>query len=84
MDLVYYEASPSFCAPDSSVGFMGTIGRTCNASSIGVDGCDLMCCGRGYTTEEYVAKERCNCVFHWCCKVTCDTCRRTRLRHICK
>ena len=83
-DLVYYEASPSFCHPDTSVGFSGTSGRECNASSIGVDGCDLMCCGRGYRTQSYVAKERCNCIFQWCCEVRCDTCKRVRLRHICK
>ena len=74
-DLVYYESSPNFCE--------GTRGRECNATSIGVDGCDLMCCGRGHVTEQYTARERCNCIFHWCCKVTCDICTITRTRHRC-
>ena len=82
-DLVYFENSPSFCDMDASVGVAGTSGRECNASSIGVDGCDLLCCGRGYRTEKYVAVQRCNCAFHWCCQVTCDACKQTRTRQVC-
>lgn len=82
-DLVYFENSPDFCGEDNSIGFKGTKGRECNATSIGVDGCDLMCCGRGFKTETYIHKERCSCTFHWCCHVKCDTCTRTRMRHTC-
>ncbi|XP_064598197.1 protein Wnt-1-like isoform X2 [Liolophura sinensis] len=82
-DLVYFENSPDFCVEDNTIGFKGTKGRECNATSIGVDGCDLMCCGRGYKTETYIHKERCSCTFHWCCHVKCDTCTRTRMRHTC-
>ncbi|ELT95358.1 hypothetical protein CAPTEDRAFT_110406 [Capitella teleta] len=82
-DLVYFERSPTFCTKDPSIGHTGTHGRPCNASSIGVEGCDLLCCGRGYRSELYTARERCNCIFHWCCKVTCDTCTKTKVRHIC-
>ncbi|KAK2139725.1 hypothetical protein LSH36_1636g00003 [Paralvinella palmiformis] len=82
-DLVYYESSPDFCERDSVTGFRGTRGRLCNATSIGLDGCELMCCGRGYRTETYSARERCNCIFHWCCEVTCEICNRTRMRHTC-
>lgn len=32
-------------------------------------GCQLLCCGRGYITEEIEQIERCNCTFHWCCQV---------------
>nr|ALS19774.1 wnt1 [Novocrania anomala] len=82
-DLVYFEDSPSFCNPEPAIGFHGTMGRECNATSIGVDGCDLMCCGRGHTSKSYMAKERCSCTFHWCCKVHCEICTRTKMRHTC-
>lgn len=37
-DLIYFEESPDFCVPNHKYGVMGTQGRTCNASSIGVEG----------------------------------------------
>ncbi|KAL4217485.1 Protein Wnt-1 [Mactra antiquata] len=82
-DLVYFEESPNFCDKDDSIGFLGTSGRECNATSIGIDGCDLMCCGRGYKSETYTVRERCSCTFHWCCEVKCKVCTRTKIRHTC-
>ena len=82
-DLVYYEKSPDFCEPNPSYGITGTKGRQCDDDSMGVDGCDLMCCGRGHQTETYVARERCNCTFFWCCEVQCKVCTKTKLRHRC-
>nr|CAD37164.2 Wnt1 protein [Platynereis dumerilii] len=82
-DLVYFEESPTFCDENRTLGLQGTTGRQCNVSSIGVDGCDLMCCGRGWVEETYLSKERCNCTFHWCGQVTCHICNRTRVRHLC-
>ncbi|XP_015906154.1 protein Wnt-1 [Parasteatoda tepidariorum] len=82
-DLVYFENSPDFCFPDSNLGHRGTLGRICNASSIGVDGCDLMCCGRGHKAEHREETSRCNCTFHWCCQVECRTCKTRRLVHSC-
>nr|XP_027201897.1 protein Wnt-1-like isoform X1 [Dermatophagoides pteronyssinus]XP_027201898.1 protein Wnt-1-like isoform X2 [Dermatophagoides pteronyssinus] len=74
-DLIYFEESPDFCIPNHKYGIMGTQGRQCNASSIGVEGCHLLCCGRGYETEEIEEYERCNCTFHWCCQVNCKICK---------
>lgn len=82
-DLVYFENSPSFCERDSKIGFGGTTGRECNSTSIGIDGCDLMCCGRGFQSSTYVVRERCSCTFHWCCSVRCEVCTRTKIQHTC-
>ncbi|KAL0181082.1 hypothetical protein M9458_023488, partial [Cirrhinus mrigala] len=32
---------------------MGTQGRICNKTAQQANGCDLMCCGRGYNTHQY-------------------------------
>ena len=82
-DLVYFEVSPDFCERDEAIGFPGTTGRECNATSIGIDGCDLLCCGRGFKSEQYTVRERCSCTFHWCCEVKCKICTRTKIRHTC-
>lgn len=82
-DLVYLEQSPDFCNRHPRLGIQGTHGRQCNDTSIGVDGCDLMCCGRGYRTEELHVVERCACTFHWCCEVKCKLCKVKKIVHTC-
>lgn len=82
-DLVYLEPSPGFCTKNPRLGIQGTSGRQCNDTSIGVDGCDLMCCGRGYRTQEVIVVERCSCTFHWCCEVKCKLCRTKKTIHTC-
>ncbi|KAK9888593.1 hypothetical protein WA026_000828 [Henosepilachna vigintioctopunctata] len=82
-DLVYYEMSPPFCERKPQFGIQGTHGRVCNAHSIGVDGCAIMCCGRGYRTHEKIVAERCNCTFHWCCEVKCEICRTRKIINTC-
>lgn len=83
-DLVYFDSSPSYCEKDTSIDFPGTYGRECNATSIGIDGCDLLCCGRGYVSKSYMVRERCSCIFRWCCDVKCEVCTRTKVLHTCK
>nr|ARJ36956.1 wnt1 [Membranipora membranacea] len=84
-DMVYFEDSPDFCDSDTlaKYNFEGTSGRECNATSMLIDGCQLMCCGKGYRTETYTAKKRCHCTFEWCCEVHCEVCTEQRTRHIC-
>lgn len=64
--------------------FAGTQGRQCNRTSHGMDGCNLMCCGRGYNTQKMTVRERCDCKFHWCCYVECKMCTQTVEVHTCK
>ncbi|XP_041988614.1 protein Wnt-1 [Aricia agestis] len=82
-DLVYLEPSPGFCEKNTRLSILGTHGRTCNEASDRVDGCDLMCCGRGFRTQTMFVVERCNCTFHWCCEVKCKLCRTEKVVHTC-
>ncbi|XP_033120788.1 protein Wnt-3-like [Anneissia japonica] len=83
-DLVYYETSPTYCDYDPDNGSFGTTGRVCNASSHAIDGCELMCCQRGYRTQRVERIERCDCQFIWCCEVVCKQCKREYDVHTCK
>ncbi|XP_063952373.1 protein Wnt-5b-like [Lytechinus pictus] len=83
-DLVYLEQSPDYCVPDIQTGSLGTTGRECNKTSMGTDGCTLMCCGRGYNSFTKEVVERCKCKFKWCCYVKCRKCRTLVDVHVCK
>lgn len=83
-DLVYSEDSPDFCKPNRKTGSLGTQGRHCNATSPGVEGCELLCCGRGYDTRQVREKMNCRCRFKWCCEVTCDTCSFKKAINTCR
>ncbi|CAG2177284.1 unnamed protein product [Oppiella nova] len=75
-DLIYLQSSPDFCEKNDKIGSLGTHGRACNRTSNAIDGCELMCCGRGYKIRRERVMERCNCKFHWCCYVECDHCSK--------
>nr|XP_023649567.1 protein Wnt-4a [Paramormyrops kingsleyae] len=83
-DLVYLDPSPDFCDHDAKSGVLGTAGRYCNKTSKAIDGCELMCCGRGFHTEEVKVVDRCSCKFHWCCYVKCKQCRKKVEMHNCR
>ncbi|KAK3098176.1 hypothetical protein FSP39_016897 [Pinctada imbricata] len=82
-DLVYLEESPDFCEYDLRSGSLGTKGRQCDKDSLGIDGCTLMCCGRGYYTIVRELKEDCDCKFVWCCRVDCKKCSQRVELHYC-
>ena len=83
-DLIYLQQSPDYCLANDHTGSVGTTGRQCDKDSEGMDGCELMCCGRGHNTFKTNVLERCQCKFQWCCEVKCKTCRREVDIHTCK
>ncbi|CAA9997655.1 unnamed protein product [Nesidiocoris tenuis] len=84
-DLIYLDASPNYCQANSQLGTLGTKGRTCNKSTTtDLASCNVLCCGRGYNTHQYFKPTRCNCKFHWCCYVECQTCNELVQIHTCK
>ncbi|KAK7826292.1 hypothetical protein U0070_021306 [Myodes glareolus] len=83
-DLVYVDPSPDYCLRNETTGSLGTQGRLCNKTSEGMDGCELMCCGRGYDRFKSVQVERCHCRFHWCCFVRCKKCTEIVDQYVCK
>ncbi|XP_015608170.1 protein Wnt-11b-1-like [Cephus cinctus] len=74
-NLLYTTKSPDYCSPDKNRGSLGTIGRQCNGSSSGYEGCEYLCCGRGHVTKTEEILERCECKYISCCYVKCKTCR---------
>ncbi|CAF90812.1 unnamed protein product, partial [Tetraodon nigroviridis] len=82
--LVFIHKSPNYCVEDRRRGVAGTRGRRCSRSSGGADGCNLLCCGRGYNTHVVRHVQRCDCKFVWCCYVRCRRCERMNDTHTCK
>lgn len=82
-DLVYLNESPDFCEFKPEKGSLGTRGRECQKESPGLDGCRLMCCGRGYQTLIEEEVHDCDCKFFWCCEVRCKQCRKLTEKHYC-
>ncbi|CAF0964130.1 unnamed protein product [Adineta ricciae] len=76
-DLIFYSSSPNYCERNLELGSLGTIGRVCNRSSRAIDGCDLLCCNRGYQSQIVTVRDQCNCRFQWCCYVQCQSCVTT-------
>eukprot|EP00111_Clytia_hemisphaerica_P025039 TCONS_00073720-protein len=78
--LIYITDSPSYCKPNPLLGLPGTLNRECDHTQD--NSCNKLCSKCGYRKHSVVKKHintKCNCKFHWCCKVTCDTCIERRL-----
>ena len=82
-DLIYTETSPDFCKPNRKYGSLGTKGRECDPFSLGVGGCDNLCCGNGFKQKKITVFENCNCKFKWCCEVVCQTCIVIKTVYLC-
>ncbi|XP_055680175.1 protein Wnt-2 isoform X2 [Lutzomyia longipalpis] len=84
LELVYLQPSPNYCERDVHLGSLGTMGRHCNRTARGIEGCDLLCCGRGYNTHQINRTWQCRCKFQWCCHVQCDICHEHYEEYTCK
>ena len=73
-ELVYLTDSPDYCKRNRTLGVMGTKGRTCRRQGRGPESCSYVCCGRGFDSRVVTLRKQCDCVFHWCCYVTCKEC----------
>ena len=88
--LVFLDDSPNYCRRNSTAGFPGIIGRTVSSepgSGLASSGKTReefknfrkICvheCGFKIQREILDVWTSCNCRFHWCCKVECETCRK--------
>ncbi|XP_066994945.2 protein Wnt-8b-like [Anabrus simplex] len=93
-DLVYLQESPDYCQPNKTTGWLGTRGRACskpldalqNVSVAERRSCRTLCraCGLRVRRKRRVLEWHCNCTFHWCCEVTCQTCHKTVDEHFCE
>lgn len=78
--LVYISDSPNYCKKNKQRGITGTLNRECDGSKD--DSCTKLCSDCGFRVHSYfreVENPRCNCKFHWCCQVTCETCRERKV-----
>nr|ABY85209.1 wntP-3 [Schmidtea mediterranea] len=87
-DLTYLKRSPNFCYHNPSYGSLGTQGRLCNNTQVleheFVEGsCAHLCCKRGFSTKQFLVKEKCQCKFVWCCTVQCQTCEILKVESRC-
>ena len=82
-DLVYLKESPNLCQADASVGSQGTHNRRCTPSSDVEDSCIVMCCGRGYRTQQSQKETLGKCRLHGF-KLKCDIKMQTITEYFCK
>ncbi|XP_027537366.1 protein Wnt-4-like [Neopelma chrysocephalum] len=83
-DLVYLLASPDFCDWDPRHGVFSTSGHQCNQTFLAMDGCELLCCGRGFHMAQAEMVELCSCKFCWCCSIKWKQCRHLMEVHRCR
>ena len=79
-EIVYLEASPDYCRPDTSIGHKGTLLRNCDPDNRKI--CQNLCEECGYRTVKRTVYEqnceKCRKQFEWCCTVSCGKCKFTR------
>ena len=91
-DLVYLEASPDFCKNNTVYGTLGTVGRSCSRPEDRTadnrwerKSCNRLCKACGLKVKRVLVTETstCNCRFHWCCEVKCESCTQVVEKFTC-
>ena len=82
---MYIEKTPNLCINNRRLGIRGVRHRVVHESSGDNDEEDLCCGTRNFTgeTSQLLLNQQCNCVFKWCCTVTCNACNRTATVNYC-
>ncbi|XP_064631758.1 protein Wnt-8b-like isoform X2 [Lineus longissimus] len=92
-DLLYLESSPDYCRVNVTAGTYGTLGRECVRPLKKGDkldrwerrSCKFLCKTCGLRVKKKVIEDHvsCNCKFHWCCAVKCESCKETITKFAC-
>ena len=85
--LVFLQPSPNYCRMNPALGYKGVVGRSCIADPASANPtrdirkCTELCSAYGlYARKEVVeVTTSCNCRFEWCCRISCDTCRKKQV-----
>eukprot|EP00794_Sanderia_malayensis_P017565 gene17565-19317_t len=82
-DLVYTDDSPDFCTSNPTAGSLGTSGRRCMPGKDKLNSCSILCCNKGEVKRVQAVRRNCNCRFHYCCDVRCDSCSKNVTTYTC-
>ncbi|XP_065214225.1 protein Wnt-11-like [Planococcus citri] len=83
--LLYVQDSPNYCVRNPKLGIYGTSGRDCDSSLNAAENCDVMCCGRGYSSRNVPYYEKCRCQYNPArYNVVCEKCTYNRTVNTCK
>lgn len=89
--LVFLKPSPDYCRINHRLGHRGVRGRRCEVDPASEDQteqirkCSNICtsCGLEVSKEVVMVEKSCNCVFEWCCTISCQTCTTKVIRLTC-
>ena len=83
-DLIHTREN-DWCEVDPSIGSVGVIGRECSPHPSAPDACSKLCghCQRGSVLTTVTRKRQCNCIFQFCCVISCEWCLERRTHSTC-
>ena len=90
-NLVFLQPSIDYCRPNAKLGYKGVIGRTYEVDPNSKDQTEEIrkftnlcnACGLHVKKQVLDVISSCNCKFEWCCKISCQTCHKKKIRITC-